>query len=380
MTPPSSNGHLVPAGATLSQLPLQLPLTQPTIIKQVLDIDTRRLWWKHMQTRSKDALVKIENQSHRKRNDQLQRLRSSYGADRLLHDNDDDADFDSDFYEDNGVYEGKLLPTLKQLEKSYDSLYVTSIGSSCSLDQLPIHDYVEESLFGMKGGSGGGKEGAKNKLRDLLPEFSTYLPIHDTLVISSNMATSTLCSNTHTSIILNIGGGTIDYKFCNVATSGHDEKADIGNLLLSGDESYCKSISRTWNGYEFSFGYNSPLNLFDENEDETPTLAETTSTVTSYPGDVIVVPSSSSGKSWWWYQSCANDNGTTTNLHEEGKKGKPKPNISIHSKRCCRSYDLPHILQHNNIQVDVAIMDENRNEIVKELFNQIENEEEEDND
>ena len=186
-----------------------LPLKQLVILKQVLDVSTRRSWWKHIQTRSKDELIEVENQRHQRNQ---RKRRYPYYADGELYGYDDD----DDDYDDDSVYEQQLLPTLKQLQESSDPLYVTSIGSSCSLDQLPIHDFIEESLFGL---GRSGREGvSEDLLHDILPEFSTFLPIHDTLVISSNEAISTLCSNTYTSIILNLGGGTIEYKF-----SCHDD-------------------------------------------------------------------------------------------------------------------------------------------------------------
>ena len=81
-------------------------LDRPLLIEQTLPIEECRQWWKHIQVRSKDELVRLERQTTGSKHEQT-----------LLH----------------------ALETISS--QPTESIYITSSGSSCSTDQLPLYEF-----------------------------------------------------------------------------------------------------------------------------------------------------------------------------------------------------------------------------------------------
>jgi hypothetical protein len=224
---------------------------QPLIIAQAIDIQERRQWWKHIQTRSKNEIVQVRRGTK--------------------------------------VYDQELIDALELLQLAVEPVHVTSLGSSCSMDQLPNYDFCE-SLF---------------EDPDVLSCFSEYTPMHDTLELSCHGAVSTLSSRAYTSIVITLGGGELEWRL----------EPQTTESLKAHDAS--SAVTRTWNGQDFSWGWNSRERL------EPHTADMTVLAITTTPGDVLIIPNN------WWFQSCAVG----------------PANISVHSKRC-GSKDLPKLIQH----------------------------------
>ena len=85
-------------------------LYKPVLLSEIVNVRDRRSWWKHIQTRSKNELVQV----HRQLSD--------------------------------ATFEQELIHALALLQTASEPIYVSSIGSSCSTDQLPIYEFCE-SLF-----------------------------------------------------------------------------------------------------------------------------------------------------------------------------------------------------------------------------------------
>jgi hypothetical protein len=232
---------------------------KPLVLSEIVNVQDRREWWKHIKTRSKNELVQVHRQAS------------------------------------HGVFEQELVHALELLQTASEPLYVTSIGSSCSTDQLPIYDFCQ-SLF-------------DDNDVDVLAYFSSYTPMHDSLFLSCHDAVSTLCSRAYTSAVVNIGGGSVEWSFFENPTAEDD-------INFQAFDSYA-AVTRTWNGHEFSLGWNSPHHL--SLEDNSMAITR----LTTRPGDVLIIPS------FWWFQS----------------RAKGPANISIHSKRCGVN-DLPVLIQH----------------------------------
>ena len=150
----------------------------------------------------------------------------------------------------------------------------------------------------------------------MLAYFSSYTPMHDSLVLSCQNAVSTLCCRLYTSTIVNIGGGSVEWIF-EPPIAGDDTDADQAL------NSYA-AVTRTWNGHEFSLGWNSPRDLFSKEEKGSERHNKISPTrLTTLPGDVLIIPS------LWWFQSQA----------------KGPANIAVHSKRCGLK-DFPTITRH----------------------------------
>jgi len=251
----------------------------PVLIKDIVPLSSRQQWWRHIQTRSKNELIQV-----------IQR---------------------------GTILEQELCHALELIQASTDSqhddpIYASSMGSSCSIDQLPVYDFCQ-ALFDDT---------------DVLCDFSIYTPIHETLVLSCNMAQSTLSSRAYTSIIINLGGGSTQWRF-------ESQKNDNEDAYKASS-----SVTRTWLGNSFSMGWNSPHSLFADSASGTDIVASTITT----PGDVLIIPS------FWWFQSMANND---------------RANISIHSKRC-GSNDLKALARH--ILNKGVLPTENPEIVIKQLF------------
>lgn len=218
---------------------------------------------------------------------------------------------------DQSSFSSSSLPTISM---------ISSMGSTCSLDQLPVYEFCEQTLF-----SSPEPESTNSFVgnvyddvnhhhflteRDSLQHFSTYTPIHDklTIVKTNNKTTTPKLNRTrkvsgmtstiqsycraYTCIIVHLGSlttGTVAKKSKTSTASTDDEQQSTDDehkpsppptiewdLLYSpsltsstnaDDDSSTLSlptipslssliypaIARTWNGYEFSWGWNSPF-------------------------------------------------------------------------------------------------------------------------
>jgi hypothetical protein len=201
---------------------------------------------------------------------------------------------------------------------AHEPILVSSIGSSCSTDQLPIYDCCQ-SFF---------------RDSDILPHFSSYTPMHDQLVISCNQAKSTMCSKFYTTIIVSLGGGSVDY-WLEPQTSHNQKTYDAS-----------RAVTRTWEGDSFSLGWNSGESLIASNDKHTGTIRVR-------PGDVLVIPQQ------WWFQSQATHSSAS---------------ISVHSKRCS-STQFSDLILHVLGKEDGNLLSANDEEDVKvqKLFECIRN-------
>lgn len=225
-------------------------ISEPLVILDAIPLEERKKWWTHITTRSKNELVRVNRQ----------------------HLNT--ADF-----------EMELIHALELIEQQSDDgpVLLTSIGSSCSMDQLPIYDW-SQSFF---------------QEPDILCHFSPYTPMHDSLIVSSNNAVSTLCSRAYSTIVICLGGGAIEW-WLQPQTDSNLKRYHAS-----------RSVTRTWEGDSFSsMGFNSGSTIIDLAEDHTTT---TVTCLKLSPGDILVIPQN------WWFQNRATDK---------------RANISIHSKRC----------------------------------------------
>ena len=180
-------------------------LDRPLLIEQALPIEECRQWWKHIQVRSKDELVRLERQATGSKHEQT-----------LLH----------------------ALETISS--QPTESIYITSSGSSCSTDQLPSYEF-HQNFF---------------EDPDSLSYFSVYTPLYDTLVISGPGALSTLSCYSITWLNTCLSGGSLEWRFL----PRIEETEDVLHAY--------ETITRTWEGYGFSLGGQSEFNLFDERFDE----------------------------------------------------------------------------------------------------------------
>mmetsp|Transcript_7879 Transcript_7879/g.11330 ORF Transcript_7879/g.11330 Transcript_7879/m.11330 type:complete len:331 (+) Transcript_7879:59-1051(+) len=216
-------------------------LRQPTVVEEALLPREYREWWKHIQTRSKREVVRVERQAT------------------------------------GGIYEQTLLHALEVAlfqSSSRDPIFITSTSSSCSTDQLPVYDF-HESFFNSSGCIG-----------DWFPLFSPYTHICDQLVIIGESALSRLESNPFTILNTCIAGGPSIWKFLPF----HSEEELVGQQVPF--DKFEKQ-TQTWDGYPFSTGWQSTTNLFDERGVENLK----TTTITTRPGDILIIPPG------WWYQS-----------------------------------------------------------------------------
>lgn len=237
-----------------------LPNVQrPILIQNAIPESERRQWWKHIQTRSKNEVVLVDTQTV------------------SVNENEDE--------DDNEAGKSRLVSALERVQasirqKSRDPIYVESIGSSCSMDQLPIYEYCQ-SFFGDS---------------DILSNFSPHTPMHEQLIISSNQARSTMSSRCYTTTSLCIGGGPIEYRM--EAISQENIAAYKGT----------RAIARTWEGDAFNVGWNSMEGRLWDSEN----LGNIVS-ARVLPGDILVLPRN------WWFQS---------------QSQRAAANISVFSKRC----------------------------------------------
>jgi hypothetical protein len=181
-------------------------LDRPLLIEQALPVEECRQWWKHIQVRSKDELVRLERQAT-----------GSHHEQTLLH----------------------ALETVSSSQPT-ESIYITSSGSSCSTDQLPAYDF-HQSFF---------------EDPDSLPYFSVYTPLYDTLIVSGPGALSTLSCYSITGLNTCLSGGSLEWRFLPQI----EETKDVLHAY--------ETITRTWEGYGFSLGGQSQTNLFDKRFDE----------------------------------------------------------------------------------------------------------------
>jgi hypothetical protein len=170
-------------------------LDRPLLIEQALPIEECRQWWKHIQVRSKDELVRLERQAT------------------------------------GSKHEPTLLHALETVSSQpTESIYITSSGSSCSTDQLPAYDF-HQSFF---------------EDTDSLPYFSVYMQLYDTLVVSGPGALSTLSCYSITSLNTCLSGGSLEWRFL----PRIEETEDVLHAY--------ETMTRTWEGYGFSLGACSP--------------------------------------------------------------------------------------------------------------------------
>lgn len=257
---------------------------RPIVISDAVPLLERRQWWKHIQTRSKNELVQVDRQNT------------------------------------PDVLEQQLIHALELVENVMDSnepILVSSIGSSCSIDQLAVYDLCQSFFCDP----------------DILTHFAAYTPMHDHLVISCNNAKSMLCTKSYTSIILSLGGDNVDYWL--VPQTLQNRKAYHGY----------RAVTRTWEGDSFSLGWNSEKNIIESKDD--------VAKICLRPGDILVVPQR------WWFQS-----------HANGRSA----NISIHSKRCSSSglFDLVRDVLATEDIVPLSGNDEDHAKVQK-LFDDIKN-------
>jgi len=272
-------------------LPLDQEIVRPLVLTNILPQEQRRKWWKHIQTRSgqEEVAVQIGSPPH--------------------------------------SFRSELGTLLKQLastsESDIDSIFVSSMGSACSMDQIPVYDTID-SLF---------------REPDVLSLFGSFTPIHETLEISAGGAMSTLAARFSTMVFVHLGGGSIEWM-CEPAT-----KESLDALEAS------EAMTRTWNGNSFTMGWNGRGSLWDlpPGDDKSNLARLFRKELTSYssnPGDVLVVPPN------WWHQSCASG----------------RPGIMVVSQRCSAAA-LPEMIQRIAYKGDFTISgSEDSETLVEKLF------------
>ena len=281
---------------------------EPVVVEDTLPIEDCEIWLSHILTRSKNEPVQVQ------RKNKWNNLKLTDATDLVLK------------------------------ESSHaDPIFVRSAKSSCSMDQLPLYDVIED-LFDNE---------QTQQYEDTLNWFSSFARhahIHDTLVVAGEGATSsTIQCHPFTKTTLCIDGSQLWRILPPISQTN--------NPLLK--HSATPIFTRAWEGFPFSIGYQtaSQHNLFafrhqsvktgrnfdeeDDGEDDdeleeaeckydnfqewaedpnmllpnihTPLDSDGYpwhSTVT-LPGDLLVIPPG------WWYQSY--------NL---------EPSVSIQSQRC----------------------------------------------
>ena len=155
MTRMSVADFLDASGFALTQ---QQILEQPLVLEGALEWSDCQSWWSHIATRSGQEDVNV--------------------------DRPDGSSF-------------MTLQTAAQLvrkESSHsDPIRVTSPGSSCSTDQLPLYDLFESLLDSV----------------DFMPLFSWHVPISDTLVIAGEGASCQLQRHPYPKYILGLAGNSL---------------------------------------------------------------------------------------------------------------------------------------------------------------------------
>ncbi|CAJ1933876.1 unnamed protein product [Cylindrotheca closterium] len=271
-----------------------LPNVQrPILICDAIAQSQRRQWWKHIQTRSKSEMVMVDVQT------------------TSVEDNGGGEE-----EEEEG--EQPLQDALEKVQSSIEqengeAIYVASIGSSCSTDQLPIYEYCQ-SFFSDP---------------DILSNFSPYTPMHEQLVISCNQAISTLSSRYYATTILSIGGGPIEYEMEAISQKTIDSYKGT------------RAITRTWDGDTFNVGWNSGQDiLMDDWSDNQRDVVS----ACIQPGDILIIPKN------WWFQSKSQQN---------------IANISVLGRRCgSKEFEelVQHILPSNLANVMLLALEENEDE------------------
>jgi hypothetical protein len=250
----------------------------------------------------------------------------------------------------------------------------SSNGSSCSMDQIPLYDLINELYT-----SSDRDNGSKNN-EDFLPLLSYHASLPDTLRILGQGASSTLCSHSYTRYNMCLEGSVVwrllPPSFPALGNNSATKK--VTDVIR--DARSLETVA--WDGYRFSIGQQSKKSLYtfrdwniatDYPEDEL--LGETSTTLykyqefceiaednlklrpnfglpnennpnsktTNWPwhstvalaGDILVIPAG------WWHQCYALET-----------------SISILSQRC-NSADLTsflnHILDESNLLDDSAI-------------------------
>jgi hypothetical protein len=235
-------------------------LNEPVVIESALDWRQCQYWWKHILTRSLYEDVTVDRGG-----------------------------------EQASVSLKKATQLVMEESSHQNPIYVSSPGSSCSTDQLPLYDLLA-SFF---------------DLPDWMPLFSLHAPITDTLVLAGEGASCQLQRHPYTTFSLGVVGN------------------QLWRLLPPKEMEGSKSIDSTaWDGFAFSTGECVPSGelfglLHNDLEDEEtyegmddgkffeyqhlaekghmlrPNLAideEWISTVV-LDGDVLIIPPN------WWYQS-----------------------------------------------------------------------------
>lgn len=164
-------------------------LNEPVVIENALDYRGCSKWWTHIQTRSAQEDMIVERAGG------------------------------------NSTVKLRDILSLAVKESSHQNpIYASSEGSSCSTDQLPFYDLLED-IF----------DGADEE--DWLPLFSGHAPLTDSLVITGDGASCKLQCHPYTCFSLGLAGN------------------QVWRLLPPHSFPQGRSIdAKAWDGFSFSVG------------------------------------------------------------------------------------------------------------------------------
>jgi len=185
----------------------------PVVVQDVVSEEDRQLWMRHILTRSKRELVRFQRNHQPERSVALQ----------------DAAE--------------QILISSSGQSSHADPMYATSYGSSCSTDQLPLTDTVEDLFVN-----------EFTETDDTFNWFSCLAPhasVYDTLVLAGEGASSSpIQSHPFTKMSLCLKGSQL-WRL--IPPSNKVLQASASPIMTT-----------AWEGFEFSTGLQAPLdwNLF----------------------------------------------------------------------------------------------------------------------
>lgn len=299
---------------------------EPVVVQDVLSMPKCDQWWDHISTRSHKEMVQVTQQRKASKTKLLLAQATKLVASASSHGN---------------------------------PLFLTSIGSSCSTDQLPLYDTLEELFVN--------PDTDFEDRNDWFAYLGRHAPTYDTLVVSGEGSTfpNAISSHPFTKTILCLQGSQLLRVL--------PPNGDIAKKYWNDDQTQNKAKQaqqppqpiwgESWEGFPYSLGsqLNPSLNLFayrhSDVEAEPPSAyphyaEDPTQLHPSFamppieyydwnnhdswysgvvlPGDVAVIPPG------WWYQA----------YNAEKTEDDAPPGVCVLSQRCGGSPMGAQLVQH----------------------------------